>query len=297
MTNFTLEYEEQPSVALEFVEAKIKPETVGHVTPKYSAQTVYPAAGTTFGRVDVDAIPDPTAVKEIDTNGDHDVRRYGTARVNVQPTLQTKEVTPTKQTQTVTADTGYDGLESVEVEPIPSEYIVPTGTLNITQNGVQDVTDKAAVNVNVPIPPEYIIPAGTKTITENGTGIDVREYERVDVGVVPEISGGYFRLQRTRITYTGNDLTNANYITTANALKSSLQSPYSVFAFEVISDSFDEGDWVTGFYGVDSYGFRAYYWLYEGGKAVRHYTNYQQNIAGNLHNGAVVDVYYVQYFS
>lgn len=212
----------QPSaVALNFVEAKIKPETVGHVTPTYEQQTVYPASGTVFGSVEVDAIPDPTAVKEIDSNGDHDVRRYGTARVDVQPDLQDKTVTPTKQKQTVQASENHYGLDTVTVNPIPSEYIIPTGSQNITQNGQDiDIADKATVNVNVqpnlqigeatpndqtqtitpdeqhdgfssfqvnPIPSQYIVPTGTKQITQNGTGIDVLQYATADIAVpMPE---------------------------------------------------------------------------------------------------------------
>ena len=42
-----------------------------------------------------------------------------------------------------------------------------------------------AINV-APIPSEYVIPTGTKTINQNGTGIDVSEYASVDVNV----SGG-----------------------------------------------------------------------------------------------------------
>lgn len=42
-----------------------------------------------------------------------------------------------------------------------------------------------AINV-APIPSEYIIPTGTKTISDNGTGIDVTQYASVDVNV----SGG-----------------------------------------------------------------------------------------------------------
>ena len=67
-------------------------------------------------------------------------------------TLQTKTVTPTEQTQNVTADTaqGYTALKKVVVDPIPSEYIVPTGNLPITQNGNNiDVTNYASVSVNV----------------------------------------------------------------------------------------------------------------------------------------------------
>ena len=78
--------------------------------------------------------------------------------------LQDKETTPTKETQVVVADKTYDGLSKVTVNPIPNEYIIPSGEIEFTQNGTYDVTDKASAKVNVP---EKQL--GTKTITSNGT--------------------------------------------------------------------------------------------------------------------------------
>lgn len=44
----------------------------------------------------------------------------------------------------------YDALSKVTVEPIPSEYIIPTGELGITENGTGiDVTSYASVDVTV----------------------------------------------------------------------------------------------------------------------------------------------------
>ena len=61
--------------------------------------------------------------------------------------IQTKTITPTKEKQTVSADTGYK-LDSVEVYEIPDEYIIPTGTKEITENGTHSVGEYANVEVN-----------------------------------------------------------------------------------------------------------------------------------------------------
>ena len=77
---------------------------------------------------------------------------------------ETKIVLPTKENQTILPSEGKNGLTSVFVEKIPDEYIIPSGEINISQNGTYDVTDKASANVNIP---EKVL--GTKTITSNGT--------------------------------------------------------------------------------------------------------------------------------
>ena len=76
---------------------------------------------------------------------------YTGSTATTSPTLQSKTVTPTKETQNVTADSSYDGLSQVTVNPIPSDYIIPSGNKVIIANGTEiDVNDYATVDVNVP---------------------------------------------------------------------------------------------------------------------------------------------------
>ena len=93
---------------------------------------------------------------------------------------QEKEAIPTKETQEIVPDKEYDGLSKVIIKPIPDEYIIPKGNLEISQNGTYDVTNYASANVNVP---EKQL--GTKTITSNGiykaTDDNLDGYSEVEV--------------------------------------------------------------------------------------------------------------------
>lgn len=66
----------------------------------------------------------------------------------ISPNLIDLEVTPNKEEQVFNHDGEY-GYNEVKVNPIPEEYIIPNGTLDITENGNKDVTNYSSVNVSV----------------------------------------------------------------------------------------------------------------------------------------------------
>lgn len=135
----------------------------------------------------------------------------GTNRVNVHsgtsgggsPNLQTKSktYTPTtsQQTEAVTADVGYDGLDTVNVTvnampsgtagtPTAIKGSVSNHAISVTPsvtNTTGYITGSTKTGTAVTVSASELV-SGTKSITANGTGIDVTDYASVDVNV----SGG-----------------------------------------------------------------------------------------------------------
>lgn len=104
------------------------------------------------------------------------------------PTQEKTVVITANGTHEVTPDAGY-ALSKVTANvnvPIPDGYVIPAGSVTITENGEHNVAGKAVAEVSVPIPDGYIVPSGAKEITENGD-YDVTAYASVKVNVA---SGG-----------------------------------------------------------------------------------------------------------
>lgn len=100
------------------------------VTPGENAQTVKADTGyTALSQVNVEAI-------------DSGYVGSGITRKSAQT------YTPGTTDQTIAKDQYLTGVQTIKA--IPPQYIIPSGTKNITENGTTDVTQYATVNVNVP---------------------------------------------------------------------------------------------------------------------------------------------------
>lgn len=84
----------------------------------------------------------------------------------IYPPIENLEVTPTKEQQVFNHENSY-GYDEVVVEPIPDEYIIPDGTLPITENATYDVRKFARVSTSVHPAPN--LQEKELTINENGT--------------------------------------------------------------------------------------------------------------------------------
>jgi surface protein len=84
----------------------------------------------------------------------------------IYPPIDNLEVMPTKEERIFTHEGSY-GYDEVKVKPIPDEYIIPEGTLPITENATYDVTNYARVSASVHPAPN--LQDKSITINENGT--------------------------------------------------------------------------------------------------------------------------------
>lgn len=177
------------------------------ITPSDASQTAVDSGVYTTGVVTVNAVP--TETKSVTSNGTYNPtsgKYFSSVTVNVPAeefNTQTKTVTPTESTQTVSPDNGYDGLSTVTVNPISSTYVgsaVPTkGATTITPNS----NSQTAISFGTYATGDVIVsavPTETKSITANGTYTpsDGKYFSSVSVSVV----GDTFDTQEKTVTPT-----------------------------------------------------------------------------------------------
>ena len=192
------------------------------VTPSVTNSEGYISSGTKTGTaVTISASDLASGNKAITANGTGiDVVGYSTVSVAVPaavPTLQTKSVTPTESAQTITADSGYDGLDEVDVEAISSTYV---GS-GITRRDSDDITVLART---VNVPGGYYQRQATKTIAAGLAGTPTATKGAVSnhsVSVTPSVinTTGYITGSTktgTAVTVTASELASGNKEITTN---------------------------------------------------------------------------------
>ena len=196
-----------------------------------------------------------SGTKSITANGTGiDVTEYAAVDVAVpsaSPNLQAKtNISPTESSQTIEADTGYDGLSSVQINAMPSGTEgAPTATKGtVSSNSVTvtpSVTNTAGyisggthTGTAVTVSASELV-SGTKNITTSGT-TDVTNYTSASVaagsvtapstisGTSATVSTGTNTLTLTKTVSVTPSVTTAGYISSGTAGDSSVSLTASV---------------------------------------------------------------------
>ena len=122
-----------------------------------------------------EVIDTPTAAKPITANGEYDVTNFAKVAVAVSgeaPTLQSKSVTPGTSAQTVTPDSGYDGLSQVTVGAVQvqeksvtpgtsAQTVTPDAGKYLSKVTVEAVAGDPVLSALGVSPTAVTVPAGT----------------------------------------------------------------------------------------------------------------------------------------
>ena len=203
------------------------------VTPTQAQQIIFADIGYSgLNNVKIEAVTSDIDSNIQSYNIKKDVSILGVTGNVIELNGEERTAIPTKDTQVITPSTDKNAITKMTVNPIPDEYIIPSGEIEFTQNGTYDVTDKASAKVNVP---EKTLT--TKTITANGTynasDDNADGYSRVTVET-GKYAPRYIRFQKyngTELDYELNNLDTKN-LTSTESMFSSCVNLLSVPLFD-----------------------------------------------------------------
>ena len=178
------------------------------VTPTQAQQIIFADIGYSgLNNVKIEAVTSDIDSNIQSYNIKKDVSILGVTGNVIELNGEERTAIPTKDTQVITPSTDKNAITKMTVNPIPDEYIIPSGEIEITSNGNYNVTDKASAKVNVPAKQ-----LGTKTITKNGVynanNDNLDGYSQVEVETSGVDINDYYNLTKKRsgnfVTYIKN---------------------------------------------------------------------------------------------
>ena len=125
----------------------------------------------------------PQGTKSISANGTGiDVTEYAAVDVAVtppSPSLQNKTISPTTSQQTIQADGGYDGLDTVTVNAMPSgsastpaTSITANPSISVSSGGLITATASASQSVTPTVSAGYVSSGTRGTVTVSGSNTE-----------------------------------------------------------------------------------------------------------------------------
>lgn len=199
------------------------------VTPSVTNTTGYITGGTITGTaVTVSASELVSGNKEITANGTNiDVADYSTVSVAVPgANLQSKTgINPTTSSQTIQADSGYDGLSSVQINAMPT-MTLPTSASSSSSGTSKATISRSTSNQYINIPTGYNGTASYYLIsaTPNGTATAPSSIS----GTSATVSTGTNTLTLTKTVSVTPNVSTAGYISAGTAGNSSVSLTASV---------------------------------------------------------------------
>lgn len=147
-----------------------------------------------LNKINNGTIKTPTATLNITTNNTYDITNYANVDVNVQPTLQNKQVTiTTNTTTTITKDNGYDGLNEVEVitnvvENLDAELNTQDSLLTNLETAVNSLDDGGyPIEIDNETDMNAVLIAANVGKVYLYTGTTTSNYTNGDIYIVEEI--------------------------------------------------------------------------------------------------------------